>query len=137
MRNQREQGTATLFALALLMISFALGMALIYFSLSGRSNGEDYYRETQLYTAAESELRRAAVDVMQNGTDAPSGKIQMRYSMTTDDVTVRVYEKRSNDTVYLYAYAEPNKDDGWRRHLEMKGYLTKRGDRYVWMGFFL
>ena len=58
MRNQREQGTATLFALALLMISFALGMALIYFSLSGRSNGEDYYRETQLYTAAESELRQ-------------------------------------------------------------------------------
>lgn len=136
MGQERQQGSAVVWALLLTAFAMMLATAICYTAYNGRRMTISYEREVNLRLAAEGTLLEALQHVERDPSLVGMGMIIAPREVETEKGTlvVQAAAVEKAGAYWLVAVAREKEGDVWRRHKIARALLEKKEGSYVWKG---
>ena len=136
MGQERQLGSAVVWALLLTVFAMMLATAICYTAYNSRRMTISYEREVNLRLAAEGTLLEALQHVERDPSLVGMGMIIAPREVETEKGTlvVQAAAVEKAGAYWLVAVAREKEGDVWQRHKIARARLEKKEDGYVWKG---
>jgi hypothetical protein len=136
MGQERQQGSAVVWALLLTVFAMMLATAICYTAYNSRRMTISYEREVNLRLAAEGTLLEALQHVERDPSLVGMGMIIAPREVETEKGTlvVQAAAVEKAGAYWLVAVAREKEGDVWQRHKIARALLEKKEGSYVWKG---
>lgn len=136
MGQERQQGSAVVWALLLTVFAMMLATAIYYTAYNSRRMTISYEREVNLRLAAEGTLLEALQHVERDPSLVGMGMIIAPREVETEKGTlvVQAAAVEKAGAYWLVAVAREKEGDVWQRHKIARALLEKKEGSYVWKG---